>query len=76
MQFIGRLRTFLAGVLSRLANKLSKPDTQLAITYKEPITQETEKDIMVEDKDPLKVVSCTVKSVKVKKVKKLKKKEN
>ena len=31
---------------------------------------------MVEDKDPLKVVSCTVKSVKVKKVKKLKKKEN
>lgn len=76
MQFIDRLRTFLAGVLSRLANKLSKPDTQLAITYKEPITQETKKDIMVEDKDPLKVVSCTVKSVKVKKVKKLKKKEN
>lgn len=76
MQFIGRLRTFLAGVLSRLANKLSKPDTQLAITYKEPITQETEKDTMIEDKDPLKVVSCTVKSVKVKKVKKLKKKEN
>ena len=76
MQFIGKLRTFLAGVLSRLANKLSKPDTQLAITYKEPITQEAKKDTMVEDKDPLKVVSCTVKSVKVKKVKKLKKKEN
>ena len=76
MQFIGRLRTFLAGVLSRLANKLSKPDTQLAITYKEPITQEATKDTMIEDKDPLKVVSCTVKSVKVKKVKKLKKKEN
>ena len=72
MQFIGRLRTFLAGVLSRLANKLSKPDTQLAITYKEPITQEAKKDTMIEDKDPLKVVSCTVKSVKVK----LKKKEN
>ena len=76
MQFIDRLRLFLAGVLSRLANKISKPDTQLAITYKEPITQESEKDNTIEDKDPLKVVSCTVKSVKVKKVKTLKKQEN
>ena len=76
MQFIDRLRLFLAGVLSRLAIKISKPDTQLAITYKEPITQESKKDTTIEDKDPLKVVSCTVKSVKVKKVKKLKKKEN
>ena len=75
MQLINRVRSFIAGVLSRLAGKIYKPDnTQLAITYNVP-DKKDHNNMVIEEKEPLKVVSYKVKNIKrIKKVKE--KKEN
>jgi hypothetical protein len=63
MQFINWIRSFLAGALSHLANKLST-NKQLAITYNEPDNQEKEES---KKEESLKVISCKVKKIKIKK---------
>lgn len=69
MQFLDRMRSLLAGWLSRLAESLNKQDKKIpAITYSFPEEENTEeKQETEEENEPLKVISCTVKTVKVKK---------
>lgn len=67
MQFLDRMRSLLAGWLSRLAESLNKQDKKIpAITYNFPEEENTDKKEK-EENEPLKVISCTVKTVKVKK---------
>lgn len=66
MQFLDRMRSLLAGWLSRLAESLNKQDKKIpAITYNIP--EEEKPEEKEEENEPLKVISCTVKTVKVKK---------